>query len=277
MLFSIQLAMGYWAILRPVNCTIAFVSVLVGAWISSGIVFSHPLLLAGMVGFIVCGFGNIVNDLYDIEIDRINNPHRPLPKGTVKKNIVVLQAIFLFVIAATFSFNFGTAAFLLVISSMIILTIYAAYLKKIVLSNVIVAVVSGLSFILGGIVNRNIACVFPFLFALFVHIPREIIKDVQDLPGDKNHGVSSLPITLGKKYSFIISAVLLGILCMILPIPYIMNVLNVRYLITIIVFAYPILIYTMIMLLKKPPEDKLPVYSNLLKISMGAGLVAMIV
>ncbi len=269
--------MGYLEIIRPINCIIAFTSVLVGAWIGKGIMMSPQLLLAGMILFLVYAFGNIVNDLFDIEIDRINRPERPLPSGKVDKKYVKILASFFFVIAVIFSISLGVVAFLLVLAICIVSFLYDIHFKKTILGNIIVSLITGLGFILGGIIVGNPACIFPFVFSLFVHMPREIIKDITDIKGDRLHGVVSLPILLGTKESLNISALLLSTLCILLPLPFIMRTLHLRYMLIILIGAYPLLIYTIITFLKNPRQEMLRKLSKLLKISMAIGLIAMIV
>ena len=79
--------------LRPLNCIITMGAVWVGGWIGQDIILSPSLILAGMIGFLVCGFGNLINDLYDIEIDKINNPERPLPSGRADRKIAIIMSI----------------------------------------------------------------------------------------------------------------------------------------------------------------------------------------
>jgi geranylgeranylglycerol-phosphate geranylgeranyltransferase len=269
--------MGYLEIIRPVNCIIAFASVLVGAWIGKGITISPQLLLAGMILFLIYAFGNIVNDLFDIEIDRINRPERPLPSGKVDRRYVMILAIFFFVIAVIFSISLGAAVFLLVLGICIVSFLYDMHFKKTVLGNAIVSLITGLGFILGGIVVGNPACIFPFIFSLFVHMPREIIKDIIDIKGDRLHGVVSLPILLGAKKSLNISALFLTVLCILLPLPFIMRILHLRYMLILLIGAYPLLIYTIITFLKNPDTSVLRKSSRVLKISMAIGLAAMII
>ncbi len=268
--------MGYLLIIRPINCIIAFVSVLVGAWIGNGIFFSPRLILAGMIMFGVYAFGNMVNDLYDLEIDKINRPERPLPSGKVNAKIVVLLALFFLVISILFSINLGLLPLFLVIGICSLLFVYDTYLKKTVIGNFIVALITGLGFVLGGIVARNPSCIVPFLFSLFIHTPREIIKDIIDIKGDEAFGIISLPILMGKERSLKISALLVGILCILLPLPFIFKILSIRYMLIVLLCAYPILIFAIVMFLKRPEERMLTKLSNLLKISMAVGLVAMI-
>ncbi|KPJ72640.1 hypothetical protein AMJ52_05695 [candidate division TA06 bacterium DG_78] len=268
--------MGYFVIIRPINCVITFLSVLVGAWIGKGILVLHHVLLAGIVGFCVCAFGNIINDLYDIEIDRINNPQRPLPAGRVEKRNVIFLAALFFIISAVISMSLGVVPFLFVLCALILLFFYASYIKKTPWSNFMIALISGASFILGGLVTKNYACTLPFLFSFFIHVPREVIKDIIDIKGDKTAGVASLPIVVGVKQSFNLSALLLSILCLILPLPFFFTILSTTYMMIVLLLAYPLIIYTIVRLLQSPREYELVRLSTLLKISMVVGLVAMV-
>ena len=269
--------MPYLRIIRPLNCSITFISVLVGAWIGQDIVYSASIVAAGFIGFVVCAFGNVVNDIADIEIDRINNPARPLPSGKMTKNAAVLVACILFALPVAGAFLLGVWPFLTVITALILLFLYSTYLKKTLAGNLTVALVAGLSFVFGGFVARNPYCVIPLIFSLFIHTPREIVKDVMDMKGDKMIGAHTLPILAGPVTAYNTSALILAFLCLILPLPYILGILNVVYIIFVLAIVYPLLFYIILRLLRRPPASALPLISNLIKISMGVGLAAMIV
>ena len=269
--------MAYLRIIRPINCCITLLSVLVGGWIGQGISFSANLLLAGSIGFVACAFGNIVNDIKDIEIDRINNPERPLPSGALTVRSAMFMAITLFILPAIASFYLGVWPFIIVITALLLLLLYSTYLKKTIAGNLTVAVIAGLSFVLGGLVSRNPMCIVPLIFSIFTHLPREIVKDVIDMKGDRVIGVVTLPIIVGPFRAYTISSSLLGILCLLLPLPYVLRILNVAYIIIVLVFAYPIILYTIWRLLRKPRPDELRLISELIKTSMVIGLIAMIV
>ncbi len=42
---------------------------------------SLSLVLGFVTGFAICGYSMVINDYYDIEVDRVNQPDRPLPSG----------------------------------------------------------------------------------------------------------------------------------------------------------------------------------------------------
>ncbi len=77
---------GLLRIIRPVNCIIMSFAVLVGAsltgldnlnWLS--------LLYGALTSFTLTGAAMAVNDYYDYDIDKINEPMRPIPSGEVSK------------------------------------------------------------------------------------------------------------------------------------------------------------------------------------------------
>jgi geranylgeranylglycerol-phosphate geranylgeranyltransferase len=273
----VQLPMGYIKILRPLNCAITFISVCVGAWVGASVILSPALILAAMIGFVVCAFGNIVNDLFDITIDRVNNPGRPLVKGTVSKPVVIALAVYFFILAFLFALSLGTAPFIIVLATLVALFLYAWVLKKSLAANIVVSVLTGLSFVLGGLVVKNPACVYPFLFSFLIHLSREIIKDVIDKQGDQQCGVRSLPIVFGDKKACTISAFSLLALCIMLPIPFITRTLGIGYLLVVAIGAIPACVYMMIKISRCPPRPDLMRYSCRIKVVMAIGLIAMII
>lgn len=262
--------------IRPLNCIITMAAVWVGAWIGNDIRMPPCLIIAGMIGFLVCGFGNLINDLYDIEIDKINNPERPLPKGKADRNGVIILSLSLLIISMIFALTISPVVFFIVLIVSLLLFVYAAYFKKTIIANIIVSLIAGLSFVLGGIVVKNPLCIYPFALSFFIHMPREIIKDIIDIKGDRENNVASLPIVFSIEKASLISALFIGILCLILPIPYIFKVLSLKYMVIILIFAYPLLVFCLVKLIKKPGSRQLTVLSRVLKIAMVFGLVGMI-
>jgi geranylgeranylglycerol-phosphate geranylgeranyltransferase len=268
--------MGYVVIIRPVNCLIASASVLIGAWIGQSILLSPALLLACLIAFVVCAFGNIANDLSDVEIDRVNNPSRPLVSGTVSRTAVIVLAIVFAILAVISAISLGFLPVVLVVIALMLLLLYAFVLKRTLAANFLVAFVSGLSFVLGGLVVANALCIIPFIFSLFIHSSREIIKDVIDLKGDTYAGVRSFPIRFGTELSYTVSALFLGLLVILLPFPFFLRLLELRYMLIILIGAYPLLLYVLIRLLKKPTDSEPVVLSKVLKMAMVIGLISMI-
>lgn len=264
--------MGYLVIIRPVNCLITVLSVWVGAWIGGPFFFNNRLLAAGLAGFAACAFGNIINDLMDVEIDRINNPGRPLPSGRVSRNGVLVEAVFFSAIALTGGLTLGFFPVLLILTALIALFAYALFLKRHYIGNILVALTAGLSFLLGGIIGRNPICILPFIYALLVHWPREIIKDALDMEGDRAAGVISLPVRFGTRPALTAAMVLLVLCLVALPVPYLLKLLGLKYFIIVLAGAAPLLIFTIILIWRRPDRLNLVRASLALKAVMLAGL-----
>lgn len=264
---------GYIRLVRPVNCAITFVSVLVGAWVGQSISWSWALASAAGVAFFVCAFGNIINDIMDIRIDRINRPNRPLVSGKANRNIALIIALVIGIGSLAAAFFLGWKVFILVGATAAGLILYALFLKKTVVGNFLVAVLAGLSFVFGGLICSNWNCIIPFIFAVLIHIPREIIKDVLDIEGDRAGGAVSLPMAMGREKALILGAFCLILLCLLIPVPFFVRLLNIAYLILVVVGSYPALVMVVIRLLKAPEHKELVFMSALLKAVMGVGLL----
>ncbi len=269
--------MGYFLILRPLNCLITAASVMVGAWIGLPKYLDARLLLAMIAGFLACGFGNVVNDLFDIDIDAVSAPQRPLPTGKVKRNWVVVEAIGCALVSLILAAIIDGKALALTAFALILLLSYAGLLKKYWLANIVVALLAGFSFLLGGIVRDNIAALFPFALSVLVHMPREIIKDLIDEPGDRQRGIITCAVKLGSQKARNIAAVYLGILCLILPAPFMLRILGWRYVLLIMLAAIPLILYLIIRIVLRPAIPDLRSLSRLLKLAMAIGLIAMII
>jgi len=268
--------MAYFFIIRPINCIITFISVFAGAWVAREMVFGDRLFFAGAVGFLVCAFGNIVNDIADIEVDKINNPKRPLAAGKVSKSAVLIMAVLFSLVALTIAGIIGTLPLVLAIMALVFLFFYAVYFKKTPIGNLVVALIAGLSFVLGGAITGNRYCIIPFVFALLVHTAREIVKDQIDIEGDRIGQVHSLPILLGEEKANYISGLILALLCLAMPLPFVFRLLGIAYIVVLVAGAYPLLIYVILRLLNKPKHKELIRLSILVKVSMGVGLIAFI-
>ena len=93
----------YITIIRPLNCIMMFVATFIGAMIESDD-FILMGILAGIVAFLVGAGGNVINDYFDIEIDKINAPKRPLACGKITKKVGLTYSIVLFGVGIAISF-----------------------------------------------------------------------------------------------------------------------------------------------------------------------------
>lgn len=268
---------GLFQIVRPLNCMITLIVIIVGGMVSSPQKFiSVDLFLAGVVGFLSAAAGNIVNDIHDIEIDRINRPERPLPSLLITVQQAWVFYSILILVSFFTSYFISPIAFLIVLLSNMLLFLYSYSLKKVPLfGNIVVSFLTAYAFIFGGVVVGNVRSAFvPAIFAFLVNLIREIVKDMEDFEGDKLAGAKTLPIKYGKKFAtyFIFAVSLLLILCTLVP--FIYQFYRIEYFLIVMIIVNPILVYIVKSLISNSSAQNLRRMSSLLKLDMLFGLIA---
>jgi len=264
-------------IVRPLNFLITFISVIVAAVIClPGHSIELNVFLAALSASLVMASGNIINDIYDIDIDRVNKPSRPLPSGKISiKETYILY--FVFIAASVFiSSLLNEKAIAIVLVSILLLFLYSKYLKRIPLvGNITVAILTGLVFIFGGVVVENLAAaIVPAVFAFLINLIREIVKDMEDVEGDKKAGVITFPIKFGSLKSKLFISLITISLILYTFYPFITQLYKIEYFIVVMVIVNPLLVYCLKILFEDESVKNLKKISNLLKLDMIIGLIA---
>jgi len=194
----------YLKFIRAINCLLAAAGAMVGAYLTWMTPFHFGPIMAALAAFLVCAAGNIVNDVVDVGIDRINRPNRLLVTKEISKTAAIRLAVLFTIGSLALSLLVNKAAFLSVSFAILLLALYNFKAKKIpVLGNLIVAILGGMTFITGGLaVDSRLAFelpgpLIPAIFAFLFHLAREIVKDVEDVEGDRLQGVRTLPQMVG--------------------------------------------------------------------------------
>ena len=267
-------------LIRPINFLITFITVVVAAFICQpGLVFSSSIILAAFAASFTLASGNIINDIYDVEIDKINRSSRPLPSGKIiNKEALVLYFIFQ-LLSLILSWFINLPAFFIVIIATLLLFLYSKYLKRIpLIGNITVAFLTGLVFIYGGIAVENYdAAIIPALFAFLINLIREIVKDMKDVKGDEKAGVVSFPIKYGFQKSKILILFVIILLFLFTFYPFLIQLFRIEYFIVVMVIVNPLLIYSVKILFEDHSEKNLDKISNILKLDMVVGLLAIFI
>jgi len=264
-------------ITRPFNLLITFVSVIVAAIICQ--INTFPILdviLAAIAASIVMASGNIINDIYDIEIDKINRPLRPLTSNIITINQAYSLYISFVVLSIIISVFLNEIALAIVLFSILLLFFYSIYLKRIpLLGNIVVAFLTGLVFIFGGVVVGNpSAAIVPAVFAFLINLIREIVKDMEDCEGDKKAGVTTLPNRFGFQTSKILVLIISTLLILCTLYPFLTHLYKIEYFVLVMITVTPILIFCLKKIYSDHSPNNLKKISNLLKLSMVFGLIA---
>jgi geranylgeranylglycerol-phosphate geranylgeranyltransferase len=151
----------------------------------------------------------VANDVYDVEIDKVNSPQRPLPSGTVKTRDAVVLAVALSVAAMGFSALLGLWTFLTALLALALMVYYNTRGKKTgLIGNAVVSFNVALPFFYGGLAVNSIR---PLLFifsvvAFLANFAREIAKGIADVKGDSLRQVQTLAVVRGTKVAAFASA-----------------------------------------------------------------------
>lgn len=262
---------------RPLNSCITFLVIIVAAIISAPDSFwDTKILLAAFSGTFTAMAGNVINDIYDIGVDRINRPERPLPSGQITQRNAFLFYVILVMTAFILSSMINIAAFVLVLFAANLLFLYSYKLKSIPLvGNIAVALLTGLAFIYGGIaVSNPVAAFIPALFAFIINLIREIVKDIEDVEGDIRFGIKTLPSKYGLRKTKIIVFVTALLLIAATFHPFLYGYYRIEYFITVMVLVNPLIVLSMKKLFTEHDKKSLGKISGLLKLSIVFGLIA---
>lgn len=187
--------------MRPLNVAMMSTGVLVGYLLadSSTTAGGADLLRSILAVAAVGAASNSLNDRLDIVVDRINRPDRPLAVGAVSKRVAELQFVLLALLGLALALivSLAHALFAAVVTALLIA--YSAYLKRtILIGNIAVAAAVGATLLFGAMSRSpNAGVVFGALLAFLLTLSREVAKDIEDLPGDREAGFGTLPIRWG--------------------------------------------------------------------------------
>ena len=272
------------SLIRTLNCLLA----LAGVWIGARLAWSDPVYygptVASIAAFLICAAGNTMNDLLDVEGDRTNHPRRVLVTGRLSakyaRNLALgLNAVAL-IMAATISLS-------MVVIGLITVGLLGAYnlrLKRIPLvGNVVVALLAAMTFLTGGLaVDPALTFRLPgplvaAVFALLFHLVREIVKDVQDMEGDRLVRHDSLPLRIGVPPALSLTLAVFATMGLLTYVPVLFDWYGDIYEIIVVYLIDLPLLVLLITVRLKPRPQMLAVASTALKVGMALGLAALVV
>ena len=273
----------YIEILRPGNALMGAIAIILVAIIDKS--FTIPIILAMFAVFFETAAGNVINDYFDYNIDLINKPDRPIPSGRISlkagRNYGYLQ--FLLGTICGFLISYLTnnwIPFGIVLIADVVLYLYAYKLKSTpLLGNLTVGFMTGFGFVFGGFTLNNPTIITTSLylgfFAFVMTTARELVKDIEDMEGDKSEGAKTLPILYGEKITAVLAFVLIVIDCALCPLLYFNHIFGFYYLI-VIAIAVILFIYSAILIIKSQDRQTAGKVSKYLKIGMLIAFVSFI-
>lgn len=214
-ILALSLYLFYYYIIVPVHKNILFNELVP--------FIKTDFFLFVLATVLIAAAGNIINDYFDIEVDKFNRPERPLPSAKVSLNTaLILHSVFALTgIAIGFYLSWQAGhyqiGFLFLISS-VLLYVYSAFLKRVpIVGNLLVAALTAFPFIVLLVFEASFLSIVQFEnkrfafdaivwqvyfyggFAFFTNLVREMIKDLEDRAGDEENRVTTFAVQFGEK------------------------------------------------------------------------------
>lgn len=178
------------------------------------VVRDHNLYLIIISTLMITAAGYMINDYYDVKIDYVNRPQNVVVGKGIKRRMVIFLHTLLNFTAVGLGLLVSPSIALINFIAAFLLWFYSNQLKREpFIGNFTVALLTGVSiYLIGFYFQQSELLVLTYaIFAFFLNLIREIIKDIEDRQGDRKHGCRTLPIVIGfrrtKAVIFLIAAV----------------------------------------------------------------------
>jgi geranylgeranylglycerol-phosphate geranylgeranyltransferase len=212
----------YLRLIRSENILPTLLLSFTGGWIMNpslhGLFRSPQFISASSITILVMSSSMVLNDLFDIEIDKINNPNRPLVTGSVSKKEAVLFLSTMLGLSEYLNFRYLTGNLQSVthLAIMVIVLYTPVFKRKLFLKNLSCATLISFASSFAGFAtnsnkrfDKNIALLWLASRMIFLgSLSNEILLDIIDYHGDKRNGISTIPVVFGKRVAFsVVSAI----------------------------------------------------------------------
>jgi geranylgeranylglycerol-phosphate geranylgeranyltransferase len=268
--------LAFFLILRPHNMLASALAVVAGAAVAGGL-HDPGLATVAILAGLVTGAGNILNDCFDLRVDRINKPRRPLPSGRITRGAALAWYGILSVAAtAGAAFLAPRDAGLLIMGWEIALALYSGWCKRwFIVGNVLVAAISSSAFLAGAMLAGDPrAAVIPGALAFGFVICREIVKGAEDVEGDRAGGVRTLAVVLGERAAGHVAALLMLLVAILIPVPALAAGYGFGYLLVMELFVVPVLLAAALRLAGSGDRRDYTMTTRSLKLGMFVGIAA---
>jgi 4-hydroxybenzoate polyprenyltransferase len=196
----------------------------------------HQFVLLAIASVLIAAGGYIINDYFDLNIDRVNKPGKLVVDKIIRRRWAILWHLALSVLGIIVStyVAWKTRTWWIApanVACVLGLWFYSTTFKRKLLSgNLIISFLTAwtvmvVGFIihykiiktpgLYGVVDANKIMRVTFLyagFAFIISLVREVIKDIEDMAGDEKYGCRTMPIVWGVNVSKVFTATWLIVL-----------------------------------------------------------------
>ncbi len=166
---------------------------------------------------LIAAAGYIINDYFDLDIDQVNKPEKMVVEKIIHRRWTIVWHLALSIagIVMGFVIDFTSRAFLVGVANFLcvaLLFVYSiSFKKKFLIGNVLISVLTAWvilvitwsenSHVFSSTslnVNKILRVTFLYAgFAFIISLIREVVKDMEDMEGDRRYGGKTMPIVWG--------------------------------------------------------------------------------
>jgi len=270
--------MGFLQLIRPLNCLMMGFAVIVGASLVSTLNFTINLLLGFATSFALTAASMVINDFYDREIDAINEPNRPIPRGDVSPKEALIFALVLSIIGLIAAFKTNMPSLIVAVIAWIISLTYITEGKGTGLpGNFLVSATVVIPFIYGGLTVGQIetSTLLFVAIAFLSNTGREVTKGIVDVEGDRSHKIRTIAVTYGERTAAAAATVFSFVAVCLSPLPWLWGLVSDWFLPPVILTDIGMLVSS-ILLLRNYSRKNAKRIKNLSLIWFTTGLLAFI-
>ena len=250
---------GFLQIIRPLNCLMMGFAVIVGASLVSTLNLTLNLLFGFVTSFALTAASMVINDYYDREIDAINEPNRPIPRGDVSPKEALIFALILSAVGLVAAFETNMPSLVAALIALIISITYITRGKGTGLpGNFLVSATVVIPFVYGGLaVGQLETSTLLFVAIAFLsNTGREITKGIVDTEGDKSHNIKTIAVTHGERTAAYAAAAFSLLAVSISPLPWMWGIVSDLFLPPVILTDLGLIVSAILLLQRRLQNER---------------------
>lgn len=262
---------------------------------------TNDFILLLFSSIVIAAGGYIINDYFDMDIDNVNKPHKLVIGKIISRRwamlfhmLLSLIGLFLTAVVALHINNMLLLVFNFI--SVVLLLFYSTTFKKrLLIGNIIISLltawvvgvlfvaeikIADVEFMLknNDLIERLYKYTLMYAgFAFVVSLVREVIKDLEDIIGDKKYGCTTMPIVWGVNVSKIYAATWVVVLMGVLLSLFFYTIINSwSWLFSLMIIVLLVFLIVILVNIKKAATSKdFGKISNQVKLLMLIGILSM--